>query len=177
MDATDDGWGIVAQPLEAAAVPAARRGRGRPRKSTQPVEVPVAAGSDVRGYGTGSVVQRFIELGGGLLESIGSLFQRRLWRALCRNVAAPAIIDKKPQDNPAAFLVERTPLLNISTQQQLMPKAGSRDTLSLDEKRVASCCLPFLWAACGVYDVKVSASDLTGGTWMEVVGSCEAQAL
>ena len=44
MDATDDGWGIVAQPLEAAAVPAARRGRGRPCKSTQPVEVPVAAG-------------------------------------------------------------------------------------------------------------------------------------
>ena len=140
----DEGWASVAEPAQSAAPPA-KRARGRPRKSAQQsVAATTCSGfsaSDVQGYAPGSVVDRLLAAGGNLLGSLGSLLQRRLWNGLCKHVSAPAIPDKKPTDNPAAFLVESMPLLNISTQQQVMPKAGSKDTLSLDEKRVASCSL------------------------------------
>ncbi|CAE7686360.1 unnamed protein product [Symbiodinium sp. CCMP2592] len=35
------------------------------------------------------------------------------------------------------------PLLNISTQPKVLPRAGNKETLSLDEKRVATCSLQF----------------------------------
>ena len=102
--------------------------------------VPSPGPATVAAVDSESVVHRLIEHGNALLCKIGSFFQRRLWDALRQNFSRGRA-GHREEDNPAVFLLKGVPLLNVATQQRVLPLSGSQKTLSADEKRVASAAL------------------------------------
>ena len=130
--AGSDGWSNVASGL----LPAIIRGRGRPRK---PADVITSFGAPEVPCQTVADLPRLFRDGHGVLSQMGSFLQRRLWSALrdCKGH------ERRLEDNPAKFLLQRMPVLSISGQSALTDRSGPQQTLARDERRVGCCGLLF----------------------------------